>query len=597
MRVNVIPAPAVPARTDLGWSDLRAAALILIAVALFYGTRLTLEPLVGEETRWATAAREMLTTGDWAVPRQQGQVFPERPPMTIWLMAIGGWLRGDVDPVAIRLPSAIAVALTALLIYGYTRAFALGSTALIAALVYTTSGQVLQIGRRGESEAVFALFVGASLLLWHLSYSRRWPPLAVWSIGFAFAALAALVKGPQAPVYFGAITAAYLFMNRDLRYLVRWQTVAGALVFVAIIAAWQIPFYRATDWPSVRAIWTGLAGDRIRLSGLLTHAISYPLETCGCILPWSPILIALLFSGVRDRLREKSQVTRFLVTAIVVAYPTVWMAAAARGRYFMPLYPVLAVFIALVIETCSQAPFASGAHGAGRRFMLSWAVLIGGCAAFIAVDSALPDNWSFRLYQPTWFVYLFAAFAVVVAAVIWISSSSRFTRPLVPVIALASVAGLSAAGLMVNVNIARWSNPTSAIAELEERIPPGTRLASLTEIEHRFAYYYGKPIVQLPWPETVSDIPADVDYFVFVRHWDDTPQSHLAGRGRACYHTASTLPFEWEEMASLCSDRQVNAATATSVVLGRVIRPIRSAISDVTKSQDRIAGRTMALTK
>src|ERR1700750_299412 len=103
--------------------DVAAIAFVIASVSLIYGARLTLEPLVGEETRWATAAREMLATGDWIVPRQQGHGFPQRPPMTMWMMAIAGSLRGDVDPIAIRLPSAIAVVLPTLLIFSYVRAF------------------------------------------------------------------------------------------------------------------------------------------------------------------------------------------------------------------------------------------------------------------------------------------------------------------------------------------------------------------------------------------------------------------------------------------------------------------------------------------
>ena len=36
-----------------------------------------------------------------------GQVFPERPPLNSWAMAALGMLRGKVDLVAIRLPSAL----------------------------------------------------------------------------------------------------------------------------------------------------------------------------------------------------------------------------------------------------------------------------------------------------------------------------------------------------------------------------------------------------------------------------------------------------------------------------------------------------------
>ena len=89
----------------LSQSDLFAIAFVTLCVALIYGTRLDLQPLVGEETRWGTSAQEMLASGDWIVPRQQGQVFPERPPMTMWLMAIAGWARrsrSDRRPFAER---------------------------------------------------------------------------------------------------------------------------------------------------------------------------------------------------------------------------------------------------------------------------------------------------------------------------------------------------------------------------------------------------------------------------------------------------------------------------------------------------------------
>ena len=46
-------------------------------------------------------------------------------------------------------------------------------------------------------------------------YDAHSPQAYWWSLGFAFAALAALVKGPQAPVYFGAITVVYLAVMRD----------------------------------------------------------------------------------------------------------------------------------------------------------------------------------------------------------------------------------------------------------------------------------------------------------------------------------------------------------------------------------------------
>ena len=564
--------------------DLLAIVLVTLIVSTIYGVRLTRQSLFGEETRWGTGAREMLATGDWIVPRQQGRVFPERPPMTMWMMAIAGWLRGGVDPMAIRLPSAIAVVLTSLLIFGYTRAFGSTVAATVAAIAYATMGQVLQIGRQGESEALFALLVGASLLLWHIGYTRGWRPIAVWSVGFAFAALAALVKGPQAPVYFVAITGVYLAVRRDWRYLFSWQFAAGVAVFALILSAWQIPFYLATDWATVVATWSGLAGDRIRLSGMVEHAITYPIETFACLLPWSPILFALVKRETRALLFDQQPVITFLITALVVAYPTVWLAAGARGRYFMPLYPLVAVLVGLVVERCSSAAIGSYPRRAWHQFLTLWATLIATSGLTIAGASLLMHDPPVRFYQPRLFGAMFAILAAGAVILLWESyrSTSRL-RPIIAAFAIAIIAGAGVSGVLVNVNVARWIDPTDEIAELKDRLPPGTNLASFSPVEHRFAYYFGDPIAELDWPRSDADISPSLTYFCFMRQPGDTAESRAAGRGRTWYKTPGTLPVEWEEIASVCVERQVYIGEPPrTVVLGRIVRPLKAAVSDVT---------------
>lgn len=602
-------APSITLLATTGrFADTRAAALVVVIVAIIYAARLTAQPLVGEETRWATAAREMLATGDWLVPRQQGQVFAERPPMTIWLMAITGYFRGTVDPIAVRLPSIIAVVLTALLVFAYARVFASRNAAIASAFVYATFGQVVMIGRLGESEAAFALFVSASLLIWHWGYAHGWRPLVVWSLGFALAALAALVKGPQAPAYFGAITATYLLLRRDWRYFLSWQAAVGGVVFLAIIAAWQIPFHRATDWQTVLNVWAGLAGDRIHLRGVVEHSISYPAETFACLLPWSPVLLALARRDVRTLLFPSlppgesrgegalassdnsvvslRSVTTFLITALLVAYPTVWLAAGARGRYFMPLYPLAAVLIGITIERCGTAPRGTVPRYAWHQFLVVSAIVIAGCGLVMASSLVLPSGIARIFNQPPAFAVAFALAAIL--AVVVLRSAWRYTAHTAPtsaVMAITAIVALGGTGIVINMHIADWNDPTDEIHALANHIPPGTRIVSLTAIDHRFAYFYPGDIDEVPWPTTVSELPAGVDYFCFMRHVTDTADARLAGRGRTSYTTPGTLPFAWKELAAICTDRQANTPTATSVVLGRVIRPLRAELSDATKPQ------------
>lgn len=566
------------------WGDGVAVVVLVVVVLFLYGTRLDVQPLRGEETRWATAAREMLATGDWVVPRQQGQVFVERPPMTVWLMAVSGWWRGDVDPIAVRLPSVAAMGLTALLIFGYSRGFTSTTTASIAGLVYATLGQVLQIGRLGESEAAFALFLGASLLLWHLGYSRGWWPVWVWSSGFGFAALAALVKGPQAPVYFVAITATYLAFERKWRYLLSWQMLFGGVVFVAIIGAWQIPFYLQTDWPHVVAAWAGLAGDRIHLRGVLIHLVTFPIETFACLLPWSPMLVALAWPGVRARLRERYPAARFLIIAVLVTYPTVWLAAGARVRYFMPLYPLIAVLTGLLMESCATAVRGTAARVAWHRYLLVICAALAAGTLFVGGGSVVRRGSPDWYFQPFWLAMTFAAMAALFVIAFWQMYRRRGNiLPVRVAVVITVSACVCVTGLMLNYQALQWNDPAGVVADLASRVPAGTQLFSFTPIEHRFAYYYRQPIVELGWPKTIDDLPADVDYFCFNRHAGDTAEMRAAGRGRTAYNTPGILPFAWEELCAICPDRQTKLPTATTVVLGRVIRPIRAEVSDATK--------------
>jgi hypothetical protein len=228
-----------------------------------------------------------------------------------------------------------------------------------------------------------------------------------------------------------------------------------------------------------------------------------------------------------------------------------------------------------------------------NRFLMIWAPSIGLCALFIGVNSLLPRGVAVNLFQPTWFSLCCSIFSLAAAGFIWQAFRTKQTSsPLLAALAITSVAGIGAAGLMLNINAARWYDPTAAIADFATHIPDGSRLVSLNEIEHRFAYFYGIPIPQIAWPRTIDDLPPNVNYFCFMRHWNDTAEAHATGRGRKWRTIAGTLPFEWEEIAALSPDRAPDKRTATSVVLGRVIRPLRATVSDTSKPQRSVASRS-----
>ena len=127
--------------------------VVLLLAGLIYGSRLSETPPSGEEPRRGQVAREMIASGDWIVPRQQGLPFLSRPPVQNWAIALVSLARGKIDAVAIRFPSVVAILLTVTLIYAYGRTFLSRLGALCAMVAFPTMGLVLQFGWLGETEA------------------------------------------------------------------------------------------------------------------------------------------------------------------------------------------------------------------------------------------------------------------------------------------------------------------------------------------------------------------------------------------------------------------------------------------------------------
>jgi 4-amino-4-deoxy-L-arabinose transferase-like glycosyltransferase len=572
-------APILPATTSPGeitaaasrfWREWEFWAATLIVAVIYFG-RLTAVPICGEESRWAGAAREMIASGDWIVPRQQGQVFAERPPLGSWAMALVGLVVGQVGALAVRLPSALATTGLAAVIYAYGRLLLARPGALAAALAYATMGQVLQIGRLGESEAVFSFLLASALFAWHAGYLRHWPRWLAWSAGYGLTSLAALDKGPQALVYFVAVTCGLLVWLRDWRWLVCWGHAFGAALLVFVIALWQIPFWLATDSQTVVDVWSGLARDRFSFAGLLGHMAKYPLETFGCLLPWSPMLIGYLDPRFRRGLGSYRAGLTFLVAALAITYPSVWLSAGARGRYFMPLYPCLALLIGIAIERSTAIDAARELRRGWRWYLAAIGITAAAIGAVVLVASAgdLPRLAALR--QP---VGVAAAFAVAMAAIAVTLTGclrSAAPRPRLAVLTIATLLGTVYTGLLLNIKARDVNDLTPDVAALKAELPHADKLVSFGPVAHRFAYFYGEPIRELPWPTDAAALPAGCEYFCFEQHRGDNQRVRFNGRGRTWNTTPGSLPFEWQQVAWVPCDPNQRVNPTISVVVGRIV--------------------------
>lgn len=548
------------------WLEPQVVVLAVIVGAIFF-TRLGDLTLRGEETRRARVAIEMLESGDWVVPREQGRLFPDRPPLGNWLIALSMLITGSTGAVAVRLPTAVATLATSLLVYGYTRGFLGRNAALVAGLAYATSGQILQLGMLAETEATLTLLVGASLLLWHLGYSRDWSAAITWILGYGFAALAALAKGPQGPIYFVGAVVLYLGWRRDWRMLFSGSHLLGAAVMVAIVAAWQVPYSRAVEWKLVLQTWGHTSAARFDYSQpwpVIRHLLEYPCEIAGCLLPWSVWLAAFARRDFRSSLGAAREAAVFLGLAIVVAFPTCWLAPQARGRYFMPLYPCFAPLVAMVIDRAwSASP--DWLTGFWRRYWIAASALMLLAAAGVLLATGWPALAETPLRQSWSFAGVYVMLSVICAWIVWKSPATQphplamsplrlVARPAAPVIALAVFLGLTWNGLWMNDVFRRSEDIAGQVAAVKRLLPDDVRLVSLGRAHHPFVYHYGETIPWLDWPKADSP-PLEFEYFCFHSE-----------RGRR-----KPLPFDWQEVAVVSCDRYRREQPVDTMVIGRRI--------------------------
>lgn len=540
------------------------AVFLAAMVAAMYVARLDAVPFRGEETRWARVAWEMRETGDYVVPRQQGEVFPDRPPLNSWCMLLAGAVVGDLDRAAVRLPAALATLLTSLLLYAYCRQFLTRWGALAAGLIYATFPQVLQLGRFAESDALFALLATASLLVWHTGYTRAWPRGWMWVAGYALAALAGLAKGPQGPVYFVAIVTVYLTLRRDWRCLFSTSHLAGLLAFAVVLGAWQVPFSLAAGSEATRAVWSeeGTLGHRV--AGMLgpawwRHLASYPAEVFFYLMPWSVFLFWYFRTGSRGSLAAIWPQVGFLLVCAAVMFPSCWLVTDARPRHVMSLLPCLACLIAVAIDRSCFDPSRPQWDRGFRAFLAAMAGTAAFLGAFLVISGLYPIWPQVAAFlPPSCATAAWGAGMLGLAAVC--AGACRGWRPIHAAAGLVAVAAMLAGSFVVVGidHLVRISDDLPLQVEhLKADVLRGERLVSLGPLFHKFTFYYRDPIEIVPWPKGQLANEPTWEYFCFMTHHERTHEK---------------LPFAWQRVAVLYCDR-AGESGVNHVCVGRRIVP------------------------
>ncbi|HUU19036.1 MAG TPA: glycosyltransferase family 39 protein [Sedimentisphaerales bacterium] len=535
-----------------------APILLTTVVILGYGIAPTRLPLMGEETCRALHGIEMARSGDWLVATNQGVPRLDRPPLQYWTLAvIHKWIH-PLDPLTVRLFMVIVTLVTALIIQWYSKSFLSDTAAFLAAVAYPTMGHVFDLGRRAETDGLFAMLLAAALMVWHHGYSQRWRPIWTWTFGAAVAALATLAKGSQGPVAFFGTVYLFLLIRRDWRYLLCWSHVLGIVVFLSMIGVWQVPFYLVTGWDGTQKIWLAPYVGRMDtdIHKLLLHLVEFPVNMFGATLPWSALLLGLCnrrFWRLEGKL--KSAVLFVLLGMVVIFFP-VWISEGGHHRYIMPMYPLMAVLCGVVVQQALAADLTSFLRQFWYGYVRVMAMILAGFVTAFLMATLVAEfsdaHWVHALAQSWSLMTVWIICTVIgVTSIFRYVSLGRTGQEVVVTFAIASMLAICFNGAIVNATARRTENIGPDVIALHRSLSPQTQLVSFGQINEKFVYWYGEPIPILDIPKTSGDLPDDLGYFAINVQRGQTVE----------------MSFEWEQIATFSTERKRNHPNPKLIVL------------------------------
>jgi len=175
-----------------------ALGLFLGFIVLYIGTLSSRPMMMPDEHRYGEIAREMLTDNDWVVPRLNGFRYFEKPVMFYWATAGSMKLFGQ-NAFALRLPSALSVGITALLIFLLLRKLRpdYPAVALLGAGIYLTTIEVFIVGTLAIIDSMLTMFLTGVMVCFILSYfsDRLWNKILYLIVMGIFCGGAFLSKG------------------------------------------------------------------------------------------------------------------------------------------------------------------------------------------------------------------------------------------------------------------------------------------------------------------------------------------------------------------------------------------------------------------
>lgn len=447
---------------------LQPETLLAILVALLVLAEPFRVPLLDpDEGRYAEIPREMLASGDWVLPHQDGLVYVEKPPLAYWLVAGSYRLFGETEAAA-RLPGKAATVGTMLALFLFARRRAGERAGALAAFFFGGSLLGFGLARIVLIDPLLTAAQTAAVLSFAAlgeggATRRRESALA---LGFAVATAAAvLLKGLVGVLLPGGAVLLWTVATGRTRPFRVLLTPPPVLAFLGLAVPWHVAA-ALRDPGFLRFYFVHEHLERFLLPD--HHRPGAPwyflAVVAGGFLPFTPLLPRLrsVWPGRRRAGWAARPLEAFLFVWVLFVVAFFSLSKSKLIPYVHPVFPSLALLLALAVARDE----AGRALRAGERWGI--AGLLGLLAAAAAWAGASDDVAIPGLSGP---VLALSAALLAGFLLVGVGPTLAPERGL----ALAGAAWLLVLGgaLVVLPAWARWDGSWPVVSALRQTLRPG----------------------------------------------------------------------------------------------------------------------------
>lgn len=305
-----------------------------------------------DEGRYIEIPREMVLDHDYVLPRLNGVLYFEKPPLFYWLEASAIKTLGTSE-WAMRLWPALLGIFGAVMTYGFTRRFYGKSAGVVAGFVLATSLLYYGLSRFVILDMLESVTMAASLFAFLIAAEEEDEKKAVWWArgGHIAAALAVLAKGLIGVVLPGLVGLVWIVMIGRWSFVKRAFIPSGIALFLLIAVPWHVfAAMRNQDF-----LWFYFVHEHLMRFTTTVHRrdgpIYYfiPILLIG-FLPWT----GYIWHAMKDALpkwnaRSARPVEMFLILWVVLIFAFFSISDSKLPTYILPIFPPLAVLVGRVV--------------------------------------------------------------------------------------------------------------------------------------------------------------------------------------------------------------------------------------------------------